>query len=137
MKDIFETIDQLFERDGSAVLATIIRQAGPSPRGAGTKCLIMDDGSFIGTVGGGILEARTLEKAGEIFDDGLPVRRHPGGDEGSLSGVKSLEVDLGRLVASRDELVPEPVQEPGARGARDVANLLIADASLGRCFDRR
>jgi xanthine dehydrogenase accessory factor len=89
MKEMFETIVQLFERGRSAVLATIIRQAGPSPRGTGTRCLIMDDGSFVGTIGGGILEARTLEKAGEIFDEGLPDRLYF-----SLEGTDVAETDM-------------------------------------------
>ena len=102
MKEIIETIDQLFERGRSAVLATIIRQAGPSPRGIGTKCLIMDDGSFIGTVGGGILEARTLEKAGEIFDDGLPVRLYF-----SLEGTDVAETEM--LCGGQVEVFLEPI----------------------------
>ncbi len=102
MKEIFETIDQLFERDGSAVLATIIRQAGPSPRGAGTKCLIMDDGSFIGTIGGGILEAQTLEKAKEVFDAGLPIRLYF-----SLEGTDVAETDM--LCGGRVEVFLEPI----------------------------
>lgn len=102
MKEIFETIDQLFERDGSAVLATIIRQAGPAPRGTGTKCLIMDDGSFVGTIGGGILEARTLEKAREVFDSGLPVRLYF-----SLEGTDVAETDM--LCGGRVEVFLEPI----------------------------
>jgi len=102
MKEIFETLEQLFERKGSAVLATIIRQAGPSPRGTGAKCLIMDDGSFIGTVGGGILEARTLEKAREIFDDGLPVRLYF-----SLEGTDVAETEM--LCGGQVEVFLEPI----------------------------
>jgi xanthine dehydrogenase accessory factor len=102
MKEIFEKLDQLFERDSSAVLATIIRQSGPSPRGAGTKCLIMDDGSFVGTIGGGILEARTLEKAKEVFDAGLPARLYF-----SLEGTDVAETNM--LCGGRVEVFLEPI----------------------------
>jgi xanthine dehydrogenase accessory factor len=102
MKEIFETLEQLFERKGSAVLATIIKQAGPSPRGTGAKCLIMDDGSFIGTVGGGILEARTLEKAREIFDDSLPARLYF-----SLEGTDVAETEM--LCGGQVEVFLEPI----------------------------
>jgi len=74
MKDIYLKIIELIEKGRFSVLATIIRQAGPSPRGIGTKFLIMDDGSFIGTIGGGILEAQTLKEAENVFDSGLPFR---------------------------------------------------------------
>ena len=74
MKDIYLKIIELIEKGRFSVLATIIRQAGPSPRGVGTKFLIVDDGSFIGTIGGGILEAQTLKEAENVFDSGLPFR---------------------------------------------------------------
>ena len=74
MKDIYLKIIELIEKSRFSVLVTIIRQAGPSPRGVGTKCLIMEDGSLIGTIGGGILEARTLKEALNVFDSGLPFR---------------------------------------------------------------
>ncbi|GAH27008.1 unnamed protein product, partial [marine sediment metagenome] len=54
-----------------AVLATIIKQAGPTPRGIGTKFLILDDGSFTGTIGGGVLEAQTIQEARKVFETGL------------------------------------------------------------------
>ena len=102
MQEIYETLDQLFQQGRSAVLATIIRQAGPSPRGAGTKCLIMDDGSFVGTVGGGILEARTLDAAKKVFDTGLPVRLYF-----SLTGSDVAETDM--LCGGQVEVFLEPV----------------------------
>lgn len=102
MKEIFERLDQVFEKGQSAVLATIIRQAGPSPRGTGAKCLIVDDGSFIGTVGGGSLEARTLEKAGEIFDEGLPARLYF-----SLKGPDVAETEM--LCGGQVEVFLEPI----------------------------
>jgi len=122
MKEIFETLDQLFEKDGSAVLATIIRQAGPSPRGAGTKCLIMDDGSFIGTIGGGILEAQTLEKAREVFDAGLPVRLYF-----SLEGTDVAETDM--LCGGRVEVFLEPIS---ALNPTHVAVFQKAGKGLGQ-----
>lgn len=74
MKKIYQKIVESFQNDTSSVLATIIEQAGPSPRGIGTKCLIMQDGSFIGTIGGGVVEAKTISAAMKVFDTGIPVR---------------------------------------------------------------
>ena len=58
------------------MLATIVHQAGPSPRGVGAKCIILEDGSFLGTVGGGVLESRTLGQAGTVFRTRQPLRLH-------------------------------------------------------------
>lgn len=63
---------ETIESDRPVVLATIIRQTGPAPRERGTKCLIMEDGSLIETIGGGQLEARTLQAAKEVFATRLP-----------------------------------------------------------------
>ena len=49
MRNIYTKLVEMYKNGRSAVLATIIKQAGPSPRGIGTKCLILDDGSFTGT----------------------------------------------------------------------------------------
>ena len=102
MQKIYETLDRLFDEERSAVLATIIRQAGPSPRGTGTKCLIMDDGSFEGTIGGGILEAQTLDEARKVFDTGLPVRLYF-----SLNGQDVAETDM--LCGGQVEVFLEPI----------------------------
>ncbi len=45
------------------VLATIVMRKGSAPRGAGTKMLVMADGTCIGTIGGGCLESEIVQKA--------------------------------------------------------------------------
>ena len=45
------------------VLAMIVEKNGEAPRRPGTKMLVRNDGSFLGTVGGGYAEAVILEKA--------------------------------------------------------------------------
>lgn len=67
MNEIYSKIVELFEKGRLSVLATVIRLSGSGPRGAGTKFLIMEDGSFVGTIGGGLLEAQVLEGARKVF----------------------------------------------------------------------
>jgi xanthine dehydrogenase accessory factor len=102
MKDIFPKIKELFDQGRFSVLATIIRQAGPTPRGLGTKCLIMDDGSFVGTIGGGILEARVIEEAGKVFDSGVSHRLFF-----TLKGTDVADTDM--LCGGDVEVFLEPV----------------------------
>jgi len=102
MKGIYESLLSFSKKGRASVLATIITQAGPSPRGIGTKCLIMDDGSIVGTVGGGILEARVRKEAGKVFETGLPVRLHF-----SLKGRDVAQTDM--LCGGDVEIFMEPV----------------------------
>lgn len=48
---------------GKKMLATIITRKGSAPRNVGSKMLILEDGSCVGTIGGGCMEAEVLRKA--------------------------------------------------------------------------
>ena len=70
---MLELIQHLYDtvsRQKSLVVATIITQQGSSPRGPGSKMLVYADGSIEGTIGGGLVEARTIEAARAIIDKG-------------------------------------------------------------------
>jgi xanthine dehydrogenase accessory factor len=51
-------------------LATITKARGSVPRHTGTKMLVYDDGRFLGTIGGGEVEARVIAEAKSAMDDG-------------------------------------------------------------------
>jgi xanthine dehydrogenase accessory factor len=74
MKNIYEKIIERAKDKKFSVLATIIVQTGSTPRGIGTAFLIMEDGTFMGTIGGGQLEARVLEEAEKVFESRAPLR---------------------------------------------------------------
>ncbi|MBN2054088.1 hypothetical protein JW905_04160 [bacterium] len=52
---------------GPRVLVTIVAATGHTPRKAGARMLRYADGTATGTIGGGILEVKTLEIATEIM----------------------------------------------------------------------
>lgn len=54
-------------KDGHCALVTILSRKGSSPRSAGTKMVVLADGQCIGTVGGGIAEARITKLASECI----------------------------------------------------------------------
>lgn len=54
---------------GHAVLATITRQAGSTPRKAGARMLVYPDGSITGTIGGGSMEAAMIRKSVQALED--------------------------------------------------------------------
>jgi xanthine dehydrogenase accessory factor len=72
MTQFFGLLADALERDGAAVLATIVTAEGSAPRMAGARLFVRGDGqSFEGTVGGGILEARVLDACRAALGDGL------------------------------------------------------------------
>lgn len=60
------------EQGEPVVLATIVRERGSVPRHAGSKMLVYRDGSIIGTIGGGEMEARVIEEAAAALVEGQP-----------------------------------------------------------------
>jgi xanthine dehydrogenase accessory factor len=70
MKSIFQALAELETKNGSAVLCTVVRSQGSTPRHSTSKMLVYENGSFIGTVGGGELENRVFAEAMQALIDG-------------------------------------------------------------------
>lgn len=102
MREIYPKIVELFEKNHFSVLATLIKQTGSAPRGVGTKFLILEDGSYVGTIGGGLLEAKVLEKAKEVFMTHFPIRMSI-----FLKGTDVAETDM--ICGGDVEVFLEPV----------------------------
>ena len=66
MEKIIQVMEELVTRGESFVLATVISRNGSAPRSAGAKMVARIDGSIVGTVGGGILEAQVQKLAAEM-----------------------------------------------------------------------
>ena len=74
MKDnLFKIIAELTERGETAALCTIVQSKGSTPRRAGSKMLVFENGEFTGTVGGGELEHRVLDEAMIVMAEGKPT----------------------------------------------------------------
>ena len=102
MNDVYHALNGLFREGRVAALVTVISQAGPTPRGAGAKCLVMDDGTLVGTVGGGLVEAKAVEEAREVMHTGVASRI-----EFNLEGIDVEDSDM--LCGGRVEVFLEPV----------------------------
>jgi len=74
MSDIYPAIIEILESGNEAALVTIISAARSTPRGAATKMLVKSDGSIIGTIGGGAVEAQAIKIAIEVIKTGKPER---------------------------------------------------------------
>ncbi|AOY76458.1 XdhC family aldehyde oxidoreductase maturation factor [Clostridium formicaceticum] len=69
MMEILNQLMQMVDERENFVLATIVDMDGSTPRGKGSKMVIRRDGSIFGTVGGGKIEALTIQLAKETFQD--------------------------------------------------------------------
>jgi xanthine dehydrogenase accessory factor len=69
---IYQALADLEAKNESAVVCTIIRSSGSTPRHAGSKLIVYEDGRFFGSVGGGEVEARVVQEALAALDDGRP-----------------------------------------------------------------
>ncbi len=70
--ELYEEMARLARRGQSFALATVVEHGGSSPRKAGAKMLVRDDGSSLGSVGGGRIEQDTMAAARQALCDGQP-----------------------------------------------------------------
>ena len=69
MPDIFEEIARIKRERSSASLATVVSGERGVPGKTGFKMLVYSDGTSLGTVGGGLLEAKVREEALRCLHD--------------------------------------------------------------------
>lgn len=134
MKDIWLKIQELLDKGETLVMATIIRRSGSAPRGVGSKCLIMEEGPFVGSIGGGILESRVIEEAKSLFKTRLPKKL-----EFSLKDTDVADVGMvcgGNVEVFLEPLAPGPNLTPVVKAIRGIydqrgAGILATAISTG------
>lgn len=67
MNNIFSRIPYLIEKKMDAMIVTIIKDNGSSPRGSGSMMLVTENGPECGTVGGGAVEGEAIIHAKELI----------------------------------------------------------------------
>lgn len=68
--EVYEAMSEAFEVGSPVALATVAQTLGSTPRKTGAKMLVREDGSFVGTIGGGCGEAEVWQEAMDTLDDG-------------------------------------------------------------------
>lgn len=67
--ELFEIIlDKKYDKISKS-LVTIVSRRGSAPREVGTKMLVLKDGSMVGTIGGGCVEANIMQAAFSTMDN--------------------------------------------------------------------
>jgi xanthine dehydrogenase accessory factor len=103
--DIYAEIARLRKEGRKAALATIIQVQGSIPSYESSKILVRDDGSIVGTVGGGCVEAEVWSVAQEVMREEKPRRLHfnlnsqPEYDNGLICGG-SLDIFVEPILAT-------------------------------------
>jgi len=103
--DIFAEIARLRKEGRKAALATIIQVQGSIPSYESSKILVRDDGSIVGTVGGGCVEAEVWAVAQDVMREEKPRRLHfnlnaqPEYDNGLVCGG-SLDIFVEPILAT-------------------------------------
>jgi xanthine dehydrogenase accessory factor len=90
--DIYEEIVRLRQQGRRAAVATIVNVRGSIPSFETAKMLVRDDGSIVGTVGGGCVEAEVWQAAREVMESEKPrsltfnLNQNPKYDTGLVCG---------------------------------------------------
>ncbi len=67
MELLAQTACNLLKKGEPFVMATIFSHSGSTPRSSGSKMIVTANGRGIGTIGGGLLEARSMSRAVELI----------------------------------------------------------------------
>jgi xanthine dehydrogenase accessory factor len=67
---VFAAVLAAQEKGEVVALATVVSVQGSVPRHEGSKMLVRQDGSIVGTVGGGLMESRVVQEALDAMRDG-------------------------------------------------------------------
>ncbi len=114
-------------REGrKCALATIIGARGSIPSYAGAKMLVRDDGSILGTVGGGCVEAEVWNAARDVMETETPRLL-------SFALSQDAAGESGLLCGGQVEIYVEPVLPPPRAilfGAGHISRSLAKIASL-------
>ena len=72
--NIFKAVADLEDQCVAGALCTIIEAKGSTPRHDSSKMLVKEDGSIVGTIGGGLIEQRVRSEALDAIVDGKSRR---------------------------------------------------------------
>lgn len=129
MLDVLEELNRLIARGEAAVLLTVVATHGSVPRKAGAKMLVKQDGSTVGTIGGGSVEHSVTRTAREIMASGEAQILHF-----DLSGK---EEGATMICGGRIDVFFEPVLTPETLYLCGAGHIAQATAAMGKMLGFR
>lgn len=73
-EDVFDELVRLRRAGRACALATVVRTAGSTPRKSAARMLVREDGSVVGTIGGGRLEKEVIDATVALLREGTAAR---------------------------------------------------------------
>jgi len=70
--EVYRSVSNALRDVEPVALATVAQTFGSTPRRTGAKMAVRQDGSFVGTIGGGCGEAEVWQEAMATLEDGQP-----------------------------------------------------------------
>jgi xanthine dehydrogenase accessory factor len=98
VRDVVQAVLELLTSRRRGALATVVRVSGSTPQQAGARLLLREDGTKLGTVGGGAIEKAVLE----ALEAALTSAQ-------SQLLMRDLAHDLGMCCGGRMEIFVEPI----------------------------
>jgi xanthine dehydrogenase accessory factor len=98
LADLFAEIARMHREGAPGVVATVVIAQGSTPRSAGAKMIVYEDGRTLGSVGGGAVEGETIERAKAMI----------GGREAALVSF-ALDEGAGMACGGKMEIFLEPI----------------------------
>ncbi|MGO9417836.1 XdhC family protein [Roseiarcus sp.] len=126
--DVYEELIRERNAGRMCVLATIVNAVGSVPSHATAKLLLREDGSIVGTVGGGAAEAAVIEEAKRVLASGRPKLA-------SFDLHENPRMDIGMVCGGSLNVFIEPVRPAPLAylfGAGHVGALTAAAARIAR-----
>lgn len=98
VRDVVQALLELLTNRQRGALATVVRASGSTPQCPGARLLLRDDGSTLGTVGGGAIEHVVLDSLQRMLSAREPELK-----------IFDLAHDLGMCCGGRMEIFMEPI----------------------------
>ena len=121
--DIDQEVVRIKAEGEEAALVTVAAAEGSTHREEDAKILVRADGSIMGTIGGGKIEAQVIEEAVEVIRKGEPQRLCFSLKEGG---------ELGTIYGGDTEIFIEPILSPPTLYLFGGGHIAITLAKMGK-----
>ena len=116
MQDVYSEIVKSLGKKEELALATLITRVGSAPRAVGAKYLVNKDGTSVGSIGGGCVEAEVWQQAQKVMEKGKGEVLH--------FRLSSEQLAEGGLICGGDiDIFLEPLKEKFLRIYQEVVRI--------------
>ncbi len=119
MREVTEALLALLNSSARGALATVVATSGSVPQRAGARLLLRDDGTSVGTIGGGAVEERVLRELREVLQSGQARMLR-----------QDLTRDLGMCCGGHMEIFLEPALAPPRLSLFGAGHVALPTARL-------